>query len=65
MDQLNEYQGIINQVKKQVEELWKKGLSPNIDWTPGHADIAGNEIADRLAKKCGRGSRYKTRNEIL
>ena len=44
------YKGTINQVKKQMEELRKKGLSLNIDWTPGHADIAGNEIADRLAK---------------
>ena len=36
-----------------MEELREKGLSLNIDWTPGHADIAGNEIADRLAKSAG------------
>ena len=23
----------------------------DISWTPGHADIAGNEIVDRLAKE--------------
>ena len=44
------YQGIINKVKKQMEELRKKGLTLNIDWTSSHADIAGYEIADRLAK---------------
>ena len=44
------YRGTIIQVKKRMEELRKKGLSLNIDWTPGHADIAGNEIADKLAK---------------
>ena len=33
-----------------MEELLKRGVSLGIDWTPGHVDIARNEIADRLAK---------------
>ena len=26
-------------------------MTLNIDWTPGHADIVSNKIADRLAKR--------------
>ena len=33
--------------------LWKK-TEVDIDWTPGHASIEGNEIADRLAKKAAK-----------
>jgi hypothetical protein len=32
-------------------QLERKGISVTIDWTPGHAAIAGNEIADRLVKE--------------
>ena len=28
-----------------------KGIKIEINWTPGHAEIEGNEIADRLAKQ--------------
>ena len=45
------YQGTISQIKKQIESLKQDGINIDIAWTPGHADIAGNETADRLAKE--------------
>ena len=46
------YQGTISQIKKkQIERLKQDGINIDIAWTPGHADIAGNEMADRLAKE--------------
>ena len=29
----------------------KNGIEIKIHWTPGHANVNGNEIADRLAKE--------------
>jgi hypothetical protein len=34
-----------------MRQLERKGISVIIDWTHGHAAIACNEIADRLAKE--------------
>jgi ribonuclease HI len=36
--------------KNLMRQLESKGVTVNIDWTPGHAEIAGNEMADKLAK---------------
>ena len=57
------YQKTINQIKKQIEELKQKGLRIAIDWTPGHADIAGNEIADRLAKEAAKKAEDMDENQ--
>ena len=57
------YQETINQIKKQIEELKQKGLRIAIDWTPGHADIAGNEIADRLAKEAAKEAEDMDENQ--
>ena len=57
------YQETINQIKKQIEVLKQKGLRIAIDWTPGHADIAGNEIADRLAKEAAKEAEDMDENQ--
>ncbi|XP_053388561.1 ribonuclease H-like [Mercenaria mercenaria] len=40
---------------QEVKSIWKAsekgGTTIKLDWSPGHAAIAGNEIADRLAKE--------------
>ena len=40
---------------QEIQDLWReverKGTRITLDWSPGHADIEGNEIADRLAKE--------------
>ena len=51
---LSSYQGTINQIKQLIDSLKQKGLEINIAWTPGHADIAGNKIADKLAKEAAK-----------
>ncbi|MEW8547060.1 MAG: ribonuclease H family protein, partial [Candidatus Thiodiazotropha sp.] len=40
----------VQEVKGLMDSLQQKGTQVEIAWTPGHANIAGNEVADRLAK---------------
>ena len=35
----------------ELEQIKSKGIAVDIKWTPGHAEIKGNEEADRLAKE--------------
>ncbi|MEW8544656.1 MAG: reverse transcriptase domain-containing protein [Candidatus Thiodiazotropha sp.] len=41
----------VTQIQQSVRQLQQKGIDVQIAWSPGHADIMGNEIADRLAKE--------------
>ena len=34
-----------------MENLKSQNVTVELNWTPGHAEIAGNEIADKLAKE--------------
>ena len=34
-----------------MEILKSQNVTVELNWTPGHAEIAGNEIADRQAKE--------------
>jgi hypothetical protein len=34
-----------------MKRIQKNGIEIKIHWTPGHANVNGNEIADRLAKE--------------
>ena len=38
-------------IRRLISDLEKSGLEVSIKWTPGHADIRGNCIADELAKE--------------
>ena len=40
----------VKEVKSEIERLENFGALVELSWTPGHADITGNEQADRLAK---------------
>ena len=40
----------VEDIKLLISDLEKSSLEINIKWTPGHADISGNCIADELAK---------------
>ena len=48
------YQRTIKQTKRKIEHIVQEGVKIDISWTPGHADIAGNETADRLAKEAAK-----------
>ena len=41
----------MKQVKRSSFKLKQSGVDLEISWTPGHADIKGNELADKLAKE--------------
>ena len=44
------YTVLISQIKSLIQQLQSTAFEVSIHLTPGHATIAGNEIADRLAK---------------
>ncbi|CAG2258159.1 unnamed protein product [Mytilus edulis] len=45
------YGKTIHDIKFGILALKSEGSIVSIEWTPGHADIQGNELADQLAKK--------------
>ena len=50
------YKDITAEIRQSIATLRQKGAEVDISWTPGHASIVGNEIADALAKRsCFRG----------
>ena len=49
----------IQDVKAEMIKLEKAGVQLEISWTPGHADIKGNEHADRLAKEAAQEAKEK------
>ncbi|CAG2204634.1 unnamed protein product [Mytilus edulis] len=46
----NSYISVIREIKENIEHLRQKGLNVIVAWTPGHANIVGNDEADILAK---------------
>ena len=38
------------EVKSDISRLKLMGVEVNLHWSPGHSDIKGNEMADKLAK---------------
>ena len=45
------YKDITAEIRQTITTLQQKGAEVDISWTPGHASMAGNEIADALAKE--------------
>ena len=45
------YKNITTEIRQTITTLQQKGAEVDISWTLGHASIAGNEIADALAKE--------------
>ena len=49
--QPTQHKHTVAKIKQQIHHLEKGNTTVNISWTPGHANIKGNEKADRLAKE--------------
>ena len=47
----NHYQDVIKRFKEAISTLKSGGWEIEIVWTPGHSEVEGNEVADRLAKE--------------
>ena len=48
------HQNTTKDTLKQLEQVKRKDIDIEIKWTPGHAEIRGNEEADRLAKEASK-----------
>ena len=42
---------VVFEIKQIMDILKRQNVEIYINWTPGYAEITGNEIADRLAKE--------------
>ena len=45
------YRQTVAEIRQKISRLEQKNIKVDISWTPGHANIKGNEEADRLAKE--------------
>ncbi|CAG2227763.1 RNASEH1 [Mytilus edulis] len=62
----NSYISVIREIKENIEHLRQKGLNVIISWTPGHANIAGNDEADILAKTAAEEAKeLPTENNVI
>ena len=57
---IENHHSTIRSVISKINSLQKNGVGVSFEWTPGHASINGNEIADKLAKEAA-----KEADEIL
>ena len=48
------------EILTELKQIQNKGIQVDIRWTPGHADIQGNEEADRLAKEASKEAETMT-----
>lgn len=53
------YISVITEIKENIEYLRQKELNDFISWTPGHANIAGNDEADILANNKAQEAKKK------
>jgi ribonuclease HI len=50
------YIDTITHIKENIGTLMRYGMRTTLSWIPSHANIAGNEIADQLAKEAAKES---------
>ena len=53
------HQSTIHEVKNIIKQHEKANIIIEISWTPGYANIKGNEHADRLAKEAAQEAKEK------
>ena len=53
------HQHTLQEVKTIIKQLEQNNISVEISWTPGHANIKGNEYADKLAKEAAQEAKEK------
>ena len=49
----------IHETKQDIQRIREAGIEFEISWTPGHANIRGNEEADRMAKEAAEEAKEK------
>ena len=49
--QPTQHKQMVAEIRQKISRLEKKNIKLDISWTPGHANIKGNEEVDRLAKE--------------
>jgi hypothetical protein len=54
--ELSNYIDTISDIKENIGTLMRYEMRTTLSWIPGHANIAGNEIADQLTKEAGKES---------
>ena len=53
------HKATIQEVQTDIKNLEQAGVKVEISWTPGHSDIKGNELADKLAKEAAEEAKEK------
>ena len=51
---IENHKRITLEILDKMKRIQKNGIEIKIHWTPGHANVNGNEIADRLAKEAAK-----------
>ncbi|CAG2201656.1 RNASEH1 [Mytilus edulis] len=59
------YHQTINEIKGKIKNLNEHGILINLNWTPGHANIKGNDEADSLAKEAAKEAETLAVDDIV
>jgi hypothetical protein len=51
---IENHKRITLEILDKMKRIQKNGIEIKIHWTPGHANVNGNEIADRLSKEAAK-----------
>jgi ribonuclease HI len=54
----------VDEILDKMKRILRNGIEIKIHWTPGHANVNGNEIADRLSKEAAKEAE-QNQSEIL